>query len=121
MIERFIEEIRRRDSLVVNVFTGDERAEVTARFDGRVTEHTLDQFAGRDPFVVRTHDRRINRDDWSPSIATTDHLWRAPLPSDLALGTHTVTVRATLPNGKAYRAQKVFKVVEEIPEKWPTR
>jgi hypothetical protein len=110
-----------RDSLVVNVFAGDERATVTARFDDRAAVDTLRPFTGRDPFVVRTHDRRINRDDWSPGIATTSHLWRSPLPEDLALGTHTVTVRATLPNGKTYRARQVFEVVESAPDAWATR
>jgi hypothetical protein len=116
-----VQDARGRDSLVVNVFAGDERATVTARFDDRAAVDTLRQFTGRDPFVVRTHDRRINRDDWSPGIATTSHLWRSPLPEDLALGTHTVTVRATLPNGKTYRARHVFEVVESAPDAWATR
>lgn len=99
--------------VVVNVFTGDERCEVMARFDDRAEADTLTQFTGYDPFVLRTNHRRVNRDDWRPDPAETGHLWRTTLPTDLSLGTHVIRATAACPKDKEYVERKVFEVVEE--------
>ena len=107
-----------RDSLghspvVVNVFTGDERCEVVARFDDRAEADTLTQFTGYDPFVLRTNHRRVNRDDWRPDPAKTGHLWKTTLPRDLSPGTHVIRATATCLENKEYGERKVFEVVNE--------
>jgi len=99
--------------VVVNVFTGDERCEVTARFDDRAEADTLTQFTGYDPFVLRTNHRRVNRDDWRPNPAETGHLWKTAVPRDLSPGTHVIRATASCPKDKTYLERKVFEVVDE--------
>ncbi len=45
------------------------------------------------------------------------HMWKAPLPADLATGTHTLTVRTTDEFGQNYQAKRVFRV--RTPETMP--
>lgn len=44
-----------------------------------------------------------------------NHLWRLALPSDLAVGTHTATVRATDDDGREFVDSLMFEVVDERP------
>ncbi len=53
----------------------------------------------------------------SPNLVTdqSSHLWRLPLPEDLAAGSHTATVTATDQHGRTYQDTLVFEVVDERP------
>ncbi|WP_158275649.1 calcineurin-like phosphoesterase family protein [Marinilabilia rubra] len=98
--------------VVVNVFSGDERCSVKFSIDGG-TFTGMKQFTGVDPFVERTHFRRINGDNWSPGISQTDHLWEGELPLKLEPGIHTIKSVVGFPDGKKYSATTQFELVDD--------
>jgi len=61
--------------LKISIFAGDERCQVTANIDER-KKQKMKQFTGYDPFILRTNDRRVNRDNWNPGAAKCMHLFR---------------------------------------------
>ncbi|QGJ68191.1 hypothetical protein FDU21_24915 [Xanthomonas oryzae pv. oryzae] len=52
--------------------------------------------------------------DRSPEATPSTHLWRGALPTALAVGEHTVEVRATLPTGQ-YSASTVYRLQTAMP------
>lgn len=44
-----------------------------------------------------------------------NHLWRLPLPADLAVGGHTATVRATDEDGREFVGRQLFEVADKRP------
>lgn len=57
--------------------------------------------------ALRSYDR-------SPEATPSTHLWRGALPTALAVGEHTVEVRATLPTGQ-YSASTVYRLQTAMP------
>ncbi len=55
----------------------------------------------------------IEQDLWADQSS---HLWRMPLPADLAVGAHTATVRAVDPSGREFVETLGFEVIEERPQ-----
>ena len=50
------------------------------------------------------------RGKWFVKVVPSQHLWAAPLPTDLEPGTHTLTVHATDEYGHSRVAHKVIEV-----------
>ncbi len=95
----------------VNVFAGDERCRV--RFSLENGEFLdMKQYTGIDPFLERTHYRRINGDGWTPSMAETEHLWMGKLPAGLSAGTYSLKAEAEFPDGQRYSTVAVFELVD---------
>ncbi|WP_299916911.1 calcineurin-like phosphoesterase family protein [uncultured Roseobacter sp.] len=46
---------------------------------------------------------------------SSQHLWRVDLPSELPIGTHTLTVSTTDRHGRFFTQKYAFEVVEELP------
>ena len=44
------------------------------------------------------------------------HLWRVGLPADLSIGIHRMLIRVTDRHGRVFERQRVFEVVESLPE-----
>ena len=97
--------------VIVNVFAGDERCRVTFSVDGGEAV-TMTQYTGIDPFIDRTHYRRINGDNWRPSMAETKHLWKGKLPQDLPLGTFSLQAESVFSGGRKYAVVVIFELVE---------
>ncbi|MBN1925601.1 MAG: calcineurin-like phosphoesterase C-terminal domain-containing protein, partial [Prolixibacteraceae bacterium] len=97
-----------KDAIYVNVFDGDDRTIVECSIDDGPwfkMEKTLEY----DPFVVRNHSRRANRDMWIPGYQPSGHLWKTSYPENLSPGRHVLKARCQL-NGKEYSTLKIVKV-----------
>lgn len=103
-----------------NVFDGGEQHLVEVSFDGG-------EFAamGYDPprFGLTDGDPTGNLDTYIRALRDnlqgsqrpvrpepSSHIWTAPVPSGLAPGRHTVTVRSTDPYGRTSRTTQVFRI-----------
>ncbi len=95
----------------VNVFAGDERCRVRFSLDNAQFVE-MDQYTGIDPFLERTHYRRINGDNWTPSMAETVHLWMGKLPAGLSAGTYSLQAEAEFPDGRKYSTVTVFELAD---------
>jgi hypothetical protein len=98
-----------------NVFNGDETWTVEARVDDRAW-NTVKKVLGWDP----TYAAEFLAQNSSPHPAATKrltdpgicyHLWRGVLPADLAVGPHTLYVRATDPQGRVFSSQRPVDIV----------
>jgi C terminal of Calcineurin-like phosphoesterase/N terminal of Calcineurin-like phosphoesterase/Calcineurin-like phosphoesterase len=97
-----------------NVFNGHDGWTVEARVDDRAWV-PLRRTLAWDPSYAALY---LAQDEFSRPLATPRlpdpficyHVWRAYLPTDLAVGSHRVVVRATPPGGPPYRAEQAFLV-----------
>ncbi|HWA09773.1 MAG TPA: calcineurin-like phosphoesterase family protein [Opitutaceae bacterium] len=106
-------------SFFANVFNGHDGWKVEARVDDRAwtdMRRILEWdpayaklYLAQDSLAVPLRGRRL------PDPTVCYHLWRNYLPADLAVGTHTLEVRATDPQGKAFSSRRGFRVVEPAP------
>ena len=53
--------------------------------------------------------------DRTPEASPSTHLWRAALPTDLAVGEHRITVRADVPWRGWVEAETRYRLVEAEP------
>ncbi len=88
-----------------NVFMGQDDTAVEFRVDGGEWK-PMKRVLLPDPRLTVENARddlaeTLRGDDRSPEATPSPHLWRGTLPTDLALGEHTVEVRAKLPNREA--------------------
>lgn len=103
-------------SFFANVFNGHDGWKVEARVDDRVfgdLRRVLEWdpayaklYLAQDTLPVPFSGRRL------PDPTVSYHLWRGYLPVDLALGAHTLEVRATDPAGKTFVSRRTFRIVE---------
>lgn len=98
------------DSVLVNVFNGDDETRVTFRLnDG--PERPMARTPRRDPFMLRylaTHRDLIP--SWIQDVHVVEHFWAAPLVEAIPAGTHTITVTATDRFGARHVGYRVFEV-----------
>lgn len=103
-------------SFFANVFNGHDGWKIEARVDDRVfgeMRRVLEWdpayaklYLAQDTLPVPFPGRRL------PDPTVCYHLWRGYLPVDLALGAHTLEVRATDPSGKSFVSRRTFQIVE---------
>jgi 3',5'-cyclic AMP phosphodiesterase CpdA len=101
-------------SFYANVFNGGDGWSVEWRVDERAW-NSLPRVLGWDPSYAA---RFISQDSSPRPAATTRlpdpgicrHLWRGYLPADLHLGSHTLEVRATDPDGRVFSAQSPVEI-----------
>jgi hypothetical protein len=98
-----------------NVFNGDERWTVEARMDDRAW-NPIRKVLGWDPayatvFLAQNSAAHppVTKRLTDPGICY--HLWRGVLPADLAVGPHTLFVRATDPQGRVFSSQRPLDIV----------
>jgi hypothetical protein len=106
-------------SFFANVFNGHDGWKIEARVDDqawkdmtRVVEWDpayAKLYLAQDTLAVPLAGRRL------PDPTVCYHLWRAYLPADLAVGSHTIEVRATDPAGKAFAAKREMRIVVPAP------
>lgn len=109
--------------LRVNVFAGSARSKVEFQLAGQTNWIPLQLTPQRDPgnrvmFEQSPYlEATVNGTKldtvfgWSmdkPSIAT--HIWQGKVPTDLAAGTHRITVRTTDAFGQTFIAHRIFRV-----------
>jgi len=88
-----------------NVFMGEDDSVVEYRVDSGEWK-PMKRVVQPDPRVQLENGRddlaeQLRGFDRSPEATPSTHLWRAALPTDLAVGEHEVEVRARLPNREA--------------------
>ncbi|KAB7768158.1 calcineurin-like phosphoesterase C-terminal domain-containing protein [Xanthomonas maliensis] len=101
-----------------NVFMGQDDTPVEFRIDGGPWQ-PMKRVERGDPRVLAENARddaaeQLRGYDRSPEATPSKHLWRASLPTTLALGEHRVEVRATLPTGQ-YTANTVYRLQHADP------
>ena len=101
-------------SFYANVFNGHDGWAVEARVDGRAWG-PMRRILGWDPsyaaeFLAQDSAERPAAGPRLPDPAICYHLWRAPLPADLAPGAHRLQVRATDPEGRTYGAEREVRI-----------
>ncbi|MDZ7342135.1 MAG: calcineurin-like phosphoesterase family protein [candidate division KSB1 bacterium] len=97
------------DSIIVNVFNGSERSVVVARIDNSQEVELRRQFRV-DPFYEKIYlAMKKELPQWiSPERST--HLWIGALPTQLAVGPHTLVVSATDQFGQRYSTVQIFEI-----------
>jgi hypothetical protein len=106
----------RETTIYVNVFNGSERSKVEMRIGQHGSWTAMEHTREIDPQLQRVYDaeEKVIGDpaNWrkmsKPKGST--HLWKAPLPSGTAVGTHLIEVRETDMNGRTIKAQRVLRV-----------
>ena len=109
--------------LRVNVFAGSARSKVEFQLSGQTNWTPLQLTPQRDPgnrvmfeqspyLEATVNGTKLDKIfGWSmdkPSIST--HIWQGKVPTDLAAGTHRITVRTTDTFGKTFTAHRIFRV-----------
>ncbi len=104
------QEACRSTRVVVNLFDGGPRSNVSLRV-GRGSEPlTMQRVERRDPFVDELYARnQATKKPWVNSTKST-HIWQANLPADLPVGAHRLTVNATDEHGRPHTAWMVLEV-----------
>src|SRR6185312_7656906 len=98
-----------------NVFNGHDGWTVESRLDGRGWS-AMRRVIEWDPSYAAAYLAQDTMTEPRPGKRLPDptvcyHLWRAYLPADLTAGDHTIEIRATDPEGKAFFAKQAVKVV----------
>ncbi|MBO9855222.1 calcineurin-like phosphoesterase family protein [Xanthomonas sp. A1809] len=101
-----------------NVFMGQDDTLVEMRIDNGPWQ-PMKRVERGDPRVLAENVRDDAADalrgyDRSPEATPSTHLWRGALPTTLAVGEHTVQVRANLPTGQ-YNASTVYRLQTAEP------
>jgi hypothetical protein len=101
-------------SYYANVYDGHDGWTIEGRVDDRGWL-PLRRVLGWDPTYTAAYLAQDSADHPPtaprlPDPAICYHLWRAYLPGDLALGQHTLTVRATSPDGPVYQQSQTVTV-----------
>lgn len=95
--------------IIANWFVGKTYESVMISIDNK-TPLAMENYTGFDPFMERTLKDRKNKDDWTPGLSKTNHLWKIELPKDIAKGMHKIEVTATTDSGKLYKGYKIFEI-----------
>jgi len=103
-------------SFYANVFNGHDGWAVEACVDQRAWG-PMRRILGWDPayaadFLAQDATDRPAEGPRLPDPVVCYHLWRGALPADLSLGGHTLSVRATDPEGRVYSSQRRFSIVK---------
>jgi C terminal of Calcineurin-like phosphoesterase/Calcineurin-like phosphoesterase len=96
-------------TLVVNVFDGGPRTQLTARIGDRAPL-ALTHTRRTDPFVSELFARYPESKKSWVQATPSSHIWTARLPDDLAPGAHRVTVEGTDEYGRPLRGCSVLEV-----------
>ncbi|MBX3747705.1 MAG: calcineurin-like phosphoesterase family protein [Verrucomicrobiae bacterium] len=98
----------------VNVFGGSSRSRVEMRVGDKGDWITLDHVAEPDPYFVRLKqlegDGSQLRGRPLPQPRISHHLWKAPLPERLPVGTHRIWVRTEDAYGRVFHGSRVIRV-----------
>jgi hypothetical protein len=105
-------------NLVVNVFDGGPRTQVTARIGARPPIR-LTRTRRPDPFVEQVFSRNAATKKAWVKAEPSSHIWTSRLPRDLTAGTHRVDIEVSDEYGRIQRDHLVLELVSG--EAGPTR
>jgi hypothetical protein len=95
--------------ITANWFIGKPHEKVMASFDSQKPIE-MKNYTGFDSFIARTIKDRKNKDNWTPSLYETQHLWKIQIPKELKKGMHKIEVNAFTDKGKIYKGYKIFEI-----------
>ena len=95
--------------ITANWFIGKPHEKVMLRFDNQEPME-MENYTGFDPFMERTMAFRKNKDNWTPGLSETQHLWKVQIPKELSKGVHKIEVTAYTDNGKIVKGYKIFEI-----------
>jgi len=113
-----VKDVRTTSGIVVNFFTGAADNKVRYRINQGEWKN-MSQMESYDPtFLLKVYEwdtTEVVMPERRPSNpAITDHLWRAPITSNMEVGEHTIEVEATDMFGQKHTGTKTFLIVEPI-------
>ena len=99
--------------ILVNVYDGGPRSRVEYRLDHQPFS-PMERIVQIDPFFDQLTDRYVELfKGWVYPTPST-HLWTVPMPDDLSIGVHTITVRSTDRYGQIWEEHRVFEIQERV-------
>jgi hypothetical protein len=109
-------DVRTSSSIVVNFFTGAADNKVRYRINQGEWKNMI-QMESYDPtFLLKVYEwdttEEVMPGRRPSNPALTDHLWRAPISSNMEVGEHTIEVEATDIFGQIHRGKRTFKVMD---------
>lgn len=99
-----------KDSLLVNWFVGKKSDKVKGYIKNSDIEIKFTNTTGKDPFTAETLSSNKNDDNWTPGIATINHLWQAEVPKGLKKGFYGLEIEATNYKGKKFSGFKIIEI-----------
>lgn len=105
------------DTLIyVNVFNGSSKSKVRMKLKGSDKWIVLEKVLEPDPTYLAVRDRETERaPDKKPRLnppILSDHLWKAPLPAKLPVGSHLIQVEATDAYGRTHKDQRLIRITK---------
>lgn len=104
--------------LVVNLFDGGPRSEVSFEIVGRGESMSMARVVRKDPFIEELYGTTAPKsaatpDGRKPWVRASDstHIWQASMPVNLPKGTHAIRVKATDEFGRSHVMEKMFEVM----------
>lgn len=105
--------------VVVNVFAGSSKSTVEMRVGDREWQK-MSNFTGQCPFFLKLKELEKSPKPPSglnlPGASNTNHLWKASLPANLAIGGHAVEIRTTDMFGQTYIDRRFVRVASSVSE-----
>ncbi|HEV7301114.1 MAG TPA: calcineurin-like phosphoesterase C-terminal domain-containing protein [Tepidisphaeraceae bacterium] len=106
-----------RQLVRANVFAGSERSTVRMRVNGG-SWLPMDLTPEQDPSMKWVLESQVKPESWLRSkyrleandLPLSYHIWQAPLPTEIAVGTHTLEVESTDMFGQSDRGVTLFRV-----------
>jgi hypothetical protein len=95
--------------VVVNLFDGGERDEVSLSLDGG-RQVSMDYVVRSDPFMERSYQQYADTDDAFTRPVASSHIWEYSLPENLMPGLHNVVVESEDEFGQHQRGVFTFEL-----------
>ncbi len=96
--------------VLVNVFNGDPRTTVMLSV-GHGRPVRMKRTLMKDPSMVKyLRENRNTFADWIKNAPLSPHIWTAPLPANLTVGSHTFTIKAVDRLGNIYTRSYDFEI-----------
>lgn len=100
--------------VVLNVFAGSEKSTVEMKLDSESVWRMMERKPSQSQYymdaVKEEQKYGFPRYDWSKDSQSSEHIWKAYLPADLADGTHILYFRTTDMYGQTYTAKRIFRI-----------
>lgn len=101
-------------NLIVNVFDGGPRTQVSCTIAGHREPVVLNRTPMLDPTVVRLFSEHAPRKVWVQPVLSA-HVWSMRLPSDLGPGPHRIILRVTDEYGRQQETLHLLEVTPSSP------
>ena len=107
-------------AVLVNIFNGSERSQVSLQLDGQGPWLSMRHVRSEDPAFQAAYKRdvQLKENQWidlpKPGIST--HIWGAPLPATLEPGFHLLCVKTVDMHGRTFASRRIIRVVVQDTE-----